>query len=197
MITIADLIVDAAAREEHNFEADVSEHPVETGAAITDHVRAKPPTVVIEGIVSDTPLEPVASLRNDDALPSYTARVRLFEIWYAREPVTIETTVSVYKNMVMQSFNITEDGETGEACRFRATFKQIKLITNNRTTVTVAVPNAKKKLNRGNKPSAEAPDGGGQSPPAKATRTASAGARTFNRISLFNADGTTNYQEVE
>lgn len=173
MITIDGMIVDAALREEHTFEADVTEHPVETGASITDHVRTKPPTISIEGIVSDTPLEPVASLRQGDDLPSYETRVRLYEIWNAREPVTIDTTLTLYKNMVMQSFTIDEDGTTGEACRFRATFKQIRYVKNRRTFVTVAVPRAKGKVNRGNRP-APTPDGGAQSPPAKTDENATA-----------------------
>jgi hypothetical protein len=199
VIRIGDMLVDAAIREEHSFEADVSEHPVEKGANITDHVRARPPMLVIEGIVSDTPLaDDVIAARPVGETPSTEARARLFDIWHAGEPVEVETTVAVYSNMIMQSFVITEDAETGEACGFRATFKQIRIVTNKRSTLRVAVPNGKKKLNRGSQPSSPTAASGGsaQSPPVKATRSASQGARLANRISLIN-NGKTNYQVVE
>jgi len=198
VIRIGDMLVDAAIREEHNFEADVSEHPVETGADVTDHVRVRAPLVTVEGVVSDTPLEDeIVNARADGETPSTEARARLFDIWNAREPITIETTFALYTNMIMQSFVVTEDGDTGEACRFRATFKQIKLVTNKRTTVKVSVPRGKKKLNRGSQPAAPTAAAGGsaQSPPTRATRDASQLAIRTNRVSLFN-NGTTNYQPV-
>lgn len=196
MITIDGMVVDAALREEHNFEADVSEHPVESGADITDHVRARPPIVSIEGIVSDTPLaESVIAARTAGETPSIETRARLFDIWSARKPITIETTVSQYTSMVMQSFSITEDAETGEACRFRATFKQIRLVTNKRTTVKVSGVRGRKKVNLGSRPAPEVAAGSAaQSPPLRATRDASQAASVYG-TSLIN-NGKTNYQRV-
>lgn len=200
MITIDGMVIDAALREEHSFEADVSEHPVESGADVTDHVRARPPVVSIEGIVSDTPLaDDVIAARTAGETPSVEARARLFDIWNRREPITVETTVAVYTNMVMQSFSITEDADTGEACRFRATLKQIRLVKNKRTTVRVASPSGSRKVNLGSRPSPEVTDGGGgaQSPPLRATRDASQAAQHANRISLFNSNGTSNYGQFD
>lgn len=47
--------VDATTREVHGFSNDVTDHPVETGAAITDHVRPKPITLSIDGVISNAP----------------------------------------------------------------------------------------------------------------------------------------------
>lgn len=174
MITIAGFAIDAALRLEPAFEADVTELPVERGGAITDHVRARPITVTIEGVVSDTPLPGVAELREEGSLPSADARIRLFEIWNAREPVTIETENATYADMVMQSFHVPEDGTTGDACHFTATFKQVRLVTNSRTSVQVSTPRAAKKINRGTVPSTPVqPDGPAQPPPAGAIEDAS------------------------
>lgn len=172
MITIAGYAIDAALRVEQAFEADVTDHPVERGAVITDHVRARPIVVTIEGVVSDTPMGAVAALREEGSVPSADARIRLFELWNAREPVTIETENATYHDMVMQSLSVPEDRETGDACHFTATFKQLRLVTNRRTSVAVAVPRAAKKVNRGTVPSpAAAPDGPAQAPPGNAAST--------------------------
>lgn len=163
MIIIADLELDASISEQHGFESEVTEHPVEEGADIADHVRARPIVVTIEGVVSDAPIGPVATRRTANALPSDDALAKLLAIRDAREPVTIQTTLGnkspnevgkVYQNMVLTSLSIPRDSATGFALRFSATFTQIQLVTNERTTVRVSVPRGAKKVNLGNKPSA-------------------------------------------
>lgn len=184
MIWIDGFAIDAAISQEPTFDADVTEYPVEKGAATTDHVRAKPVTFVVEGIVSDTPIGEVAELRDTGAKPSYEARNRLFEIWNSREPVTVETENAVFENMVLHTFSTPEDATTGEACRFRAAFKQLRLVTNKRTSVPVAVPRARKKVNLGTKPSPPATggEGGAQPPPEKSQQGASTlYSNTFGR----------------
>lgn len=149
--------IDVAESEEHTFENDVTEHPVESGADITDHVRARAIVVTVEGIVSDTPLEALARRRNElveiggetFAKPSEEAFARLLEINDSREPITIETSLKTYSDMVLQSLSAPRNAGTGEALRFSATFKQVRLVTSERTTVLVSVPRGKKKINRG------------------------------------------------
>lgn len=47
---------DASVREEHIAEVEVTEHPVESGIAVTDHARPKPLEITIEGVITNTPL---------------------------------------------------------------------------------------------------------------------------------------------
>jgi hypothetical protein len=49
---------DVVTGEEHNISSTVSEHPVEEGANITDHVRPNLTRVTLKGIASDTPTNP-------------------------------------------------------------------------------------------------------------------------------------------
>jgi hypothetical protein len=55
-VRIGQYILDVSLSEEHKFEADVTEYPVESGGSISDNIRPKPLHVSITGIVSDTPL---------------------------------------------------------------------------------------------------------------------------------------------
>lgn len=50
--------LDAVISEGHESSADVTEHPVEAGVAITDHVRRKLRTLEIQGVVTSTPIVP-------------------------------------------------------------------------------------------------------------------------------------------
>ena len=144
--------IDATVSEEPSYSAEVTAHPVEKGADIVDHVRARPVTLSITGIVSDTPLQPLASERDGTTLPTETARKRLREIYTNREPVAVETDDTVYENMILETLSIPRDSTTGDALRFSATFRQVEFVTNERTTVRVAVPRASSKSDRGSKP---------------------------------------------
>lgn len=157
--------IDAEISSEHQFDSEVTEHPVEKGGDVTDHVRAKPIVLTIEGVVSDTPIGALAARRNQFtivdgeafALPSDEALARLLQIRDNREPVTVETSLRVYENMALESLSTTRDAATGDCLRFRATFRQLELVTNRRTTVLVAVPRSAGKVHRGHKGSPFAP----------------------------------------
>lgn len=49
--------LDATVDEVHSSEVEVSEHPVEEGVDITDHVRPKADTIRIEGVITNQPIE--------------------------------------------------------------------------------------------------------------------------------------------
>ena len=53
---IGDLALDCTVTETHTATSTVTEHPVESGANITDHIRPDPVQLSITGIVSDTPI---------------------------------------------------------------------------------------------------------------------------------------------
>lgn len=50
---VGGLLFDAATEETLTLENDVTEHPVEQGADISDHIREKPDTLTISGVVGD------------------------------------------------------------------------------------------------------------------------------------------------
>lgn len=143
-IIIDGYTIDASISEDHSFDSDVTDFPVEQGANITDNVRPKPIVITIEGIVSDTPLGAIADIRHGDDTftPSNEALAVLEGIRAARQPVTIQTTLRVFENMLMSGLSIPRDPQTGAALRFSATFTEVILVTNNRTTVRVATPSS-------------------------------------------------------
>ena len=155
MVTFDGYPVDVAVTEEHAFDAEVTDHPVEKGADVTDHTRLKPPTVTIEGVVSDSPIGAVAldPSRTGSTKPSDDALAKILKIRDDRLPITITTALRRYENMGLQTLSIPKSKDIGAALRFRATFKQLTFVTNKRTTVKTVVPRSKGKAKRGTKPS--------------------------------------------
>ena len=53
---ILDFHIDVTLTENHSFESEVTENPVEEGVVISDHIDLKPESLTITGVISDTPL---------------------------------------------------------------------------------------------------------------------------------------------
>lgn len=56
-LTIGTIWIDVSIRETHSLSAEVTEHPVEDGVNITDHVRPQPRVIQLEGMVTNHPTE--------------------------------------------------------------------------------------------------------------------------------------------
>lgn len=50
------LTFDATKTQGYEHPAEITEHPVETGAAVADHIRPGNPTYTIEGIITNAPI---------------------------------------------------------------------------------------------------------------------------------------------
>jgi hypothetical protein len=152
---IDSLVLDCSISEQHQGDVEVTEHPVEFGANIVDHARPKPEQVTLEGLISNTPITlgqarrivstagvAVESSVLEDALagqPGYAeaAYATLRDLRENPRLVTIKTALRDYEDMVMTSLSVPRDAKTGEALRFTATFRHVRLVKNKSTTVTV------------------------------------------------------------
>ena len=142
---IGALELDASVSEGHDGEVEVTEHPVEVGANVSDHARIKPDTLTMEGVISATPFGKEASL--DYIREGYE---KLLELKDARELLTIVTVLRAYSDMMLVKLTVPRDANSGDALRFSATFKQVRLAEVQKTVTTVRkVPKAKGKTQTG------------------------------------------------
>jgi hypothetical protein len=166
--TIDDLPLDATISVSFAGDVDATEHPVEEGAAIIDHARPKAETVTIEGVISNTPISSDQQTRRiesqgflfeaasgDEAprgQPGYAedAFVRLRALKDAGRLVSIVTQTATYENMLLTSLRETKNAQSGDAFRFSATFKRVRLVRNQTRTVTIPSARGKKNLGKQN-----------------------------------------------
>lgn len=71
------LVLDVAISEQHRSSATATEHPVEQGVNITDHIRPEADELTLEGFVSNTPIRQPDS--NMDGVTGSKEAVDLFE----------------------------------------------------------------------------------------------------------------------
>ncbi len=153
LAAIDDFLLDCLLSDSHAYEADVTEFPVESGSTISDNIRNKPLVVTMDCLVTNTPLglldftaprplnsPPRSNTRGDK--PAINAYALMLKIRADRQPVTIRTSLSTYKDMALKSLTIPRESGRGDDLRFTAVFTQIELVTNKREK-RVAIVGAK------------------------------------------------------
>jgi hypothetical protein len=127
---IAELFPDVVIEESHEDSLEITEHPVEQGAAVNDHAFKKPETVTIRAGVSDS-----NASGNDKAAREFYDK--LLDLQKAREPFDIVTGKRLYKNMLLESISVVTDADTEHCLVFTAECREVILV---RTQVTTVPP---------------------------------------------------------
>lgn len=166
-VTLDIITVDATIQEIHSAEAEITEHPIERGANITDHIRPKLKCYTIEGIITNTPLDENgeisdaarnAALALGVALPVVPVNSTLDVIrtgglsrakatFYvlqrlvdAAQTITIHTPLRDYPSMALESVSVIRGIETSRGgIRFQAVCKEIRTVDALKT-VTSSLP---------------------------------------------------------
>jgi len=148
---------DATLSETHNKSVQLTDHPVEAGADITDHVRRQPEEISINGIVSNTPIVFLASIfaaspiKDDLTRPSDRAGLAYAELKRLMddgEVVDVITTLREYENMVITSMSVERSAATGNVLNASLSLREIVLVE----TETVEAPQPVTKANEKSKP---------------------------------------------
>lgn len=115
---------DAIFKETPQFTTTLTQNPVQTGAAVNDHVYQQPITLTIEVGVSD-----VITSFSSSCFTSGTRSLEAFayfrKLWESAETLTIGTEYYTYQNMVLKSFTPLKDKTTMTAMRATVVFQQI------------------------------------------------------------------------
>lgn len=167
--------LDALESESADHDVEVTDHPVEVGADVSDHARVKPIMLSVQGIISNTPVNrtqqrrviqtqgfTIQSTAVNGAPAGATgyaeaALERLTTLKEARQLVSVVTPSRVYKDMLLTSMKVPRDAKTGDAVRVALTFKEIRFAEVQRLSRKVAEPKGNKKANVGKVPAVPTP----------------------------------------
>lgn len=154
------LELDASVSESHSSSVEVTRHPVEQGAKITDHRLENPDELTITGVISETPLptsDVSTELRTSEGRQYQgrgqaaagrvaSAYQELLELKASETLLTVVTALRTYENMCLTSLEVPRDAKTGRALRFTAKLTQVRVVQNKTVQVqaktTRAVPKA-------------------------------------------------------
>jgi len=123
---IGTLELDVVLEEQHNYDAAVTQYPIETGESISDHVNLNPIRLTMRGFITQTPVQllNLSTILGDDLIQ--TAFDKLIEIRDNKDVVDVVSGLKVYSDMIMNRLSIPRDNRTGQSLQFTAEFTQIK-----------------------------------------------------------------------
>lgn len=122
--------LDVTLREDHRYTSRVTTYPIEEGSTLADHIINEPAIVVLEGIVTDTPLSFLSFFNR-----SVDAFNRLIKIHEDRQIVTVVTGLKVYQNMAITVLDVPREVRTGQSLRFTIELQEITLDTSVRLQI--------------------------------------------------------------
>lgn len=125
--------LDVDLNNQFDLSVEATDHPVEEGANITDHARAKPVEVKLTGFVSGSPLD-----GSDGPTRVALARATLEGLLGDRKTCTLTTEARVYTSMLPIALSITRNAAQGDGLEFTIGFKEIRIAKLRRKLVTVA-----------------------------------------------------------
>lgn len=133
------LEIDASPAQGHRRSADATNHKVEEGADITDHVNPQPETVTISGIISYAPPRTPADLLSGSVALEVNRHIKAFErleqAWEYTELMKVNTGLRVYEDVVIVDMDSQRTLDTGYDFAFTITFKQIRFAVAKTATV--------------------------------------------------------------
>jgi hypothetical protein len=120
--------------ETHTHSSSVSEHPIESGSLIADHVQSNGFTLQMEAIIATA-----QSTTTDIVSSAASAYATLLEIYEQREAITVVTGLKVYRSMVITEFRVSRDRNTGSLLSFSAELREIRVAAAQVVTVATGV----------------------------------------------------------
>jgi hypothetical protein len=153
--------LDATPTQSWESTAEATEHPVETGSAVTDHVRPGNDTITIEGVITNTPvIVPAGQLQGATRAPGTIdlpgvgavsvlkwsgafdrvaeCRELLRSLVKAGLPATLATGRTAYRlddTLVLVRFRVDRDATTGDSINVSLDFKQLRVVSTQRVAV--------------------------------------------------------------
>ncbi len=126
---------DLVLSENHNFDSEITTHPVEDGSEITDHIQNELDKGDITGFISNYSLfaPPLVSNRAQDVFNALVA------LWESRELFTMTTILKTYEDVAISSMPVTLDEDSSDSLIFQISFKKIKIVTLQEVALEAAV----------------------------------------------------------
>lgn len=128
---------DAELQVEHQQELRRTEHPVQTGANISDHAYLVPARLVMEIGMSDAMdsyFRP--STWQGSKSKSVSAYQTMLALQFSRIPLSITTRLRTYQNMVIESLTPQDTFKTTAGLKMRVEFGQIFMASVSQTAVS-------------------------------------------------------------
>jgi len=120
--------LDVTTRRNTTHPGTVATFPVERGINGADNFHLNPTELIVEGIISDTPVQYFSGLRTG---PNRSLGVYDYLIGLQKReaPVIVFTDIRIHSDMVLEVIAVDEDADTGDCVPLVLTFRESPVLT--------------------------------------------------------------------
>lgn len=152
--SVGEISLDLILTETHSLNAVVTQHPVQDGSTISDHITILPRSGTMRVLVSNFSLSTAKGDARADwdeiydqgeaaqkSLPNRAedAWKKLKDLVKTRELVKVVTSLEVYEDVALTRVETTRDGDTGDALEIDIDYEQVTKVKLKETKVTAQV----------------------------------------------------------
>jgi hypothetical protein len=123
--SIGGYIFDAYLNIQHENEVTITEHPIETGAAVSDHAYIMPSKLTFQIGMTDCAQDIIPGQFSGGSSRAVTAYSLLQEMKANRIPMEVVTRLATYENMLVQSVTAPDDHTTAHALKAAVVMQEI------------------------------------------------------------------------
>jgi hypothetical protein len=116
---------DAYLKMDHTSRLTITEHPVQTGAAIADHSFLHPRELSMDVAMSNVQESLVPGQFSGGYSRSVQAFKVLRELQQLRVPIQVHTRLGLYQNMLIEVLTAPDDVKTLDGLRCTVTFREV------------------------------------------------------------------------
>jgi hypothetical protein len=135
------LELDCTDSETYSHEVDVTQHPIESGGLITDHIIRKPVSLTLTGLVTDHATS--RTFLNMDFTRSSDLYTLLKNWQDEGQKLTVEASLDEIDDLILRSFTVNRDNATGNSLPVKLDFIQITTVESQTSNVKAPVPKIK------------------------------------------------------
>ena len=145
------LTLDAVIAHQIELTSSLTEHALEDGTTVVDHVIRQPDQVTVTGYVSSFPVTiltgGIVPIRNFGR--AKTAYQALKELMEKPERVSIQDALDQYSSMILTELRIPRDLATYNGIQFTGTFRKARFVATAEVEISTDDPIAKEKADVG------------------------------------------------
>jgi hypothetical protein len=131
--SIGTIIPDIVVSETHHDHLTITKHPVETGAAISDHCFMEPPTVEMQCGCSNSTAQSEGYVQQVYA--------EILALQSQRQPFNVSTGKRQYSNMLIGDIIVTTDESSEYALNFTVALENVKIVSTQTTGASASNAN--------------------------------------------------------
>lgn len=121
---VGTITFDLLTQEQHNFNNQVSDHNIEDGSTVSDHIKNELENGSLTGLITNFSIR-TYGITTNRAQDAFEEMIRL---WKSKELVTVITIMRVYEQMAITSVSVARSNQTGEAIELNISFKKLRTV---------------------------------------------------------------------